>query len=66
MGQTALHVSITCKQPQCSDILLTHPDLDLTIRDKSGRTPFAKAMAVKDNEAGLAILKREPRAAEQV
>ena len=66
MGQTALHVSITCKQPQCSDILLRHSDLDLTIRDKSGDTPFAKALSVKDNEAGLAILNREPNAAEQV
>ena len=66
MGQSALHVSIACKQPQCSDILLLHSDLDLTIRDKAGNTPFAKAMAVKDNEAGLAILNREPKAAEQV
>ena len=66
MGQSPLHVSISCKQPQCSDILLSHADLDLTVRDKAGNTPFAKAMEVKDNEAGLAIIKREPKAAEQV
>ena len=65
-GQSALHLSISCKQPQCSDLLLTHQDLDLTIKDKAGNTPFAKAMTVKDNEAGRAILKREPKAAEQV
>ena len=59
-------MSISCKQPRCSDILLQHPDIDLTIRDKSGNTPFAMAMSVKDNEAGQAILKREPKAAEQV
>lgn len=65
-GQSALHLSISCKQPQCSDLLLAQTDLDLTIKDKAGNTPFAKAMAVKDNEAGRAILKREPKAAEQV
>jgi len=36
------------------------------VRDKSGSTPFAKALIVKDNAAGLAILNREPKAAEQV
>ena len=36
------------------------------MRDKSGSTPFAKALIVKDNAAGLAILNREPKAAEQV
>lgn len=66
VGQSALHLSISCKQPQCSDLLLFHADLDLTIKDKAGNTPFAKAMAVKDDEAGRAILKREPKAAEQV
>lgn len=65
-GRTALHVSISCKQPRCSDILLLHPNLDLTVRDKSGNTPFAMAMSVKDTEAGQAILNREPKAAEQV
>lgn len=66
LGQSALHVSISCKEPQCSDILLSHSDLDLTIKDKAGNTPFAKAMAVRDDETGRAILKREPKAAEQV
>lgn len=66
MGQSALHVSISCKQTQCSDVLLSHADLDLTIKDKAGHTPFAKAMAARDDEAGRAILKREPKAAEQV
>lgn len=65
-GQSALHVSISCKQPQCSTVLLSHVDLDLTVKDKAGHTPFAKAMTAKDDEAGRAILKREPKAAEQV
>lgn len=66
MGQSALHISITCKQTQCSAVLLLHEDLDLTIKDKVGHTPFAKAMAAKDDEVGRAILRREPKAAEQV
>ena len=54
------------KKPQCSDILLTYPDLDLTVKDMRGNTPFATALAAKDHQAGKAILKREPKAAEQV
>jgi len=59
-------VSISCKQPRCSDILLTQENLDLTVRDKNNQTPFAVAMATKDNQIGLSILNREPSAAEQV
>lgn len=65
-GRTALHVSISCKQPQCSDFLLQHPKIDLTLRDNQGRTPFATALAAKDNRAGQGILQKEPKAAEQV
>ena len=65
-GCSALHVSISCKQPQCSGILLSHPNIDLTQQDKSGNTPFAAALAARDHQAGLAILKRELKAAEQV
>ena len=65
-GRTALHVSILCKKPRCSDILLAHPSIDLSIRDKKDQTPFASALAVQDNEAGKAILQRQPNAAEQV
>ena len=65
-GCSALHVSISCKQPQCSGILLSHPNIDLTQQDKSGNTPFAAALTARDHQAGLAILKRESKAAEQV
>lgn len=65
-GQSALHVSISCKQPRCTEILLLHPNIDLTVKDKNGKTPFAAALAAKDHEAGGAILTREPKAAEQV
>lgn len=65
-GRCAIHVSILNKQPRCSDILLTQENLDLTARDKQNQTPFAVAMATKDNQIGLSILNREPSAAEQV
>lgn len=65
-GRTAVHTSILSKHPDCSAILLCQPRIDLTIRDAKGHTPFAVAMATKDNETGRAILEREPDAAEQV
>ena len=65
-GRTALHVSILCKHPRCSHLLLAHPSLDLAVRDKNGNTAFAAALASRDNEVGKAILQRDPNAAEQV
>ena len=47
-------------------LLLAHPSLDLTLRDKNGLTPFAAAMTTRNNKAAQAILNREPTAAEQV
>ena len=47
-------------------LLLSHPGLDLTVKDKQGLTPFAAAMRTKNNKAAQAILDREPTAAEQV
>lgn len=47
-------------------LLLAHPGLDLTIRDRAGLTPFAAAMTTKNNKAAQAIMNREPNAAEQV
>lgn len=46
--------------------MLQQPRIDLSLKDKSGQTPFAAALAAKDNETGRAILKKEPKAAEQV
>ena len=65
-GCTALHIAITSRHPSCAHILLQQPRLDLSVKDNRGSTPFAAALATKDNETGLAILKREPKAAEQV
>lgn len=47
-------------------LLISHPDIHLSVRDRQGLTPFACAMTYKNNRAAEAILKREPGAAEQV
>lgn len=47
-------------------MLLQAENVDLSIRNKHNQTPFACSMLVKNNEAANFILKREPRAAEQV
>lgn len=47
-------------------LLISHPDVRLSVRDRQGLTPFACAMTYKNNRAAEAILKREPGAAEQV
>ncbi|KAL5017224.1 hypothetical protein ScPMuIL_006813 [Solemya velum] len=65
-GKTSIHVAIENQHPVIISLLLSHPGLDLTIRDKQGLTPFAAAMMTKNNKAAQAILNREPTAAEQV
>ena len=47
-------------------LLMSHPGLDLTLKDKQGLSPFAIAMTTKNNKAAQAILDREPTACEQV
>ncbi|XP_033627890.1 rabankyrin-5-like [Asterias rubens] len=65
-GRTPLHIAITNQHPASISLLMSHPLLDLTLRDRSGLTPFAAAMTYKNNKAAQAILNREPRAAEQL
>lgn len=65
-GKTPVHIAIENQFPVIISLLLSHPGLDLTVRDKKGHTPFAAAMNMKDNKAAQAILSREPTAAEQV
>ena len=45
---------------------MSHPLLNLNLKDKLGRTPFATAMLTRNNKAAQMILDREPTAAEQV
>ncbi|XP_059177093.1 rabankyrin-5-like isoform X2 [Physella acuta] len=65
-GKTPVHVAIDNQFPVVISLLLSHPGLDLNLRDKKNNTPFAAAMLKKDNKAAQAILNREPTAAEQV
>ncbi|CAL4119884.1 unnamed protein product, partial [Meganyctiphanes norvegica] len=64
-GRTALHCAIENGHSPIIKLLLSHPSLDLAVRNKAGVTPFAAAMSQKNNKAAQAILDREPKAAEQ-
>ncbi len=49
-----------------TQLLLSHPELDLALEDRTGQTPFAVALDTKDHKSAEAILSREPNAAEKV
>ncbi|XP_049597637.1 rabankyrin-5 [Syngnathus scovelli] len=65
-GRTPIHAAISNQHSVIIQLLISHPDIRLNIRDRQGMTPFACAMTHKNNKAAEAILKREPGAAEQV
>ena len=65
-GKTPVHIAIENQHTVIISLLLSHPNLDLTMRDKNGLTPFAAAMTTRNNKAAQSILNREPKAAEQV
>ncbi len=65
-GRAPIHVAISNQQSIIIQLLISHPDIRLNIRDRQGMTPFACAMTHKNNKAAEAILKRESGAAEQV
>ncbi|KAK7925651.1 hypothetical protein WMY93_007961 [Mugilogobius chulae] len=65
-GRAPVHAAISNQHNVIIQLLISHPDIRLTIRDRQGMTPFACAMTFKNNKAAEAILKREPGAAEQV
>lgn len=65
-GRTPIHAAISNQHNVIIQLLISHPDIRLNIRDRQGMTPFACAMTHKNNKAAEAILKREPGAAEQV
>uniref|UniRef100_A0A8C9XAB3 Ankyrin repeat and FYVE domain containing 1 n=1 Tax=Sander lucioperca TaxID=283035 RepID=A0A8C9XAB3_SANLU len=65
-GRSPIHAAISNQHNVIIQLLISHPDIRLNIRDRQGMTPFACAMTHKNNKAAEAILKREPGAAEQV
>ena len=65
-GKSPIHIAIENQHAVIISLLLSHPGLDLKLRDKNGLTPFAVAMTTKNNKAAQSILDREATAAEQV
>ncbi|XP_077996108.1 rabankyrin-5-like isoform X2 [Glandiceps talaboti] len=65
-GKTPIHIAVINQHDTLIKLLMSHPLLDLTLRDRSGQTPFAAAMTIKNNKAAQMILDREPGAAEQL
>lgn len=65
-NKTPLHVAIESGQDDIIALLLSVPEIDLSLRDKAGLSPFAKALTFRNNKAAQAILDKMPNAAEQV
>ncbi|XP_059970168.1 rabankyrin-5-like [Mesoplodon densirostris] len=65
-GRAPVHVAISSQHGIIIQLLISHPDIHLHVRDRQGLTPFACAMTYKNNKVAEAILKRESRAAEPV
>lgn len=65
-NKTPLHIAIENCQDDIIALLLSVPEIDLSLRDKSGLTPFATALTYRNNKAAEAILEKMPSAAEQV
>ncbi|XP_020711715.2 rabankyrin-5 isoform X2 [Athalia rosae] len=64
--KTPVHVAIQNHHAQIICLLLCHPHIDLSLRDKRGLSPFATALTVRNHKAAQVILERLPTAAEQV
>lgn len=65
-NKSPLHVAIQNQHEEIIALLLKHPSIDLKVRDKSGNTPFASALNVRNHKAAEKILDRMPNAAEQM
>lgn len=65
-GKTPIHVAIENQHSGIISLLLCVPNIDLSLRDKMGLSPFATALTFRNNKAAQSILDRLPVAAEQV
>ncbi|KAM8703214.1 hypothetical protein ACLKA7_007920 [Drosophila subpalustris] len=63
-NKSPAHIAIENQHEDIINILLCHPGIDLKVRDKSGLTPFATALAIRNHKAAQRILERLPNAAE--
>lgn len=64
-NKTPLHIAIENQHWEIISLLLSIPEIDLSLRDKSGFSPFATALTFRNNKAAQAILDKLPSAAEQ-
>ena len=65
-GKTPLHVAVEQHQAGVVQLLLRQPGVDLFAADRQQKTPFATALLVKNNQAAVTILEKDPSVAEQV
>lgn len=65
-NKSPLHVAIENQHHEIISLLLRVPEIDLSVRDKTGLSPFATALTCRNNKAAQAILDKLPSAAEQV
>lgn len=64
-NKTPLHIAIENQQVEIISLLLSIPEIDLSLRDRSGLSPFATALTFRNNKAAQSILDKLPSAAEQ-
>lgn len=64
-AKTPLHIAIENQHSAIISLLLCVPNIDLSLRDKTGLSPFATALTFRNNKAAQSILDRLPSAAEQ-
>ncbi|KAJ9594561.1 hypothetical protein L9F63_027456 [Diploptera punctata] len=57
-GKTPLHVAIQNQHSSIITLLLCHPGIDLTIRDKSGLTPFATALTYRKQQGSSGYIRQ--------
>lgn len=65
-GKTPLHIAVENHHTGLVTVLLQQSTVDLYAMDRSGRTAFAIALAVKNNKAASAIRAKDASVAEQV
>ncbi|XP_030757368.1 rabankyrin-5 [Sitophilus oryzae] len=63
--KTPLHVAIENQNDEIISLLLSVPEIDLTLWDKSGLSPFAAALTSRNHKAAQAIVDKLPSAPEQ-
>lgn len=66
LNKTPLHYAIENQHHGIISLLLSVPEIDLSLRDKSGLSPFATALTYRNIKAAQSILDKMPSAAEQV